>query len=150
MTFWVEAKETEPATAAPSPAINAAASPQEAAASTGFEGATTQVTVNRYERDPSLREACVDFYMEKDGRLSCQVCGMDFASRYGEIGRGFIHIHHLDPLGNGQGVRNVDPVKDLIPVCPNCHAMLHKKPGKGVYTPEELRERLKNRQAKYM
>ncbi len=112
---------------------------------TGREGAAIQVTSNRYERDPALRQACVAHFIALDGRLACQVCGMDFESRYGEIGHGFIHIHHLDPLGNGRGVRKIDPIKDLIPVCPNCHAMLHKKPGKGVFEPEELRKRLKNR-----
>ncbi|HGG04159.1 MAG TPA: hypothetical protein ENK28_01775 [Aliiroseovarius sp.] len=106
----------------------------------GKEGASIQITSNRYERDPKLRSACIKHYIEKDGCLACQVCGMDFENRYGEIGRDFIHIHHVDPLGDGQGKRAVDPVRDLVPICPNCHAMLHKKPGKGAYSIEEVKE----------
>ena len=113
----------------------------------GKEGASIQITSNRYERDPKLRSACIKHYIEKDGRLACQVCGMDFESRYGEIGRGFIHIHHDDPLGNGQGERAVDPIRDLVPVCPNCHAMLHKKPGKGAYSVEELKAMMEQQRA---
>ncbi len=111
----------------------------------GKEGASIQVTSNRYERDPKLRSACIKHYVEKDGRLACQVCGMDFESRYGEIGHGFIHIHHVNPLGDGEGERAVDPTRDLVPVCPNCHAMLHKKPGKGAYKIKKLKKKLRKR-----
>ena len=110
----------------------------------GCEGAEVQVTSNQYERKPEYRQACVEYFEGKDGRIACQVCDMDFESRYGEIGRGFIHIHHIDPLGDGQGEREIVPTRDLVPVCPNCHAMLHKKPGIGnAYTLEEIRQRLK-------
>ncbi|HHL42565.1 MAG TPA: hypothetical protein ENJ42_03010 [Hellea balneolensis] len=110
----------------------------------GKEGAVIQATSNQYERKPEYRQACVEYFEGKDGRIACQVCDMDFESRYGEIGRGFIHIHHIDPLGDGQGEREIVPTRDLVPVCPNCHAMLHKKPGIGnAYTLEEIRQRLK-------
>ena len=50
---------------------------------------------------------------------------MNFEKTYGERGKGFIHVHHLDPLGTRKKRKKIDPIKDLVPVCPNCHAMLH-------------------------
>ena len=64
---------------------------------------------------------CIEYYGAK-----CVVCGFSFPSLYGEIGDGFIHVHHLTPLSEVQGEYEVDPIKDLRPVCPNCHAMLHR------------------------
>ncbi len=113
----------------------------------GREGAEVQVTSSQYERDPKLRRACVEYFVRQDGQLKCQVCDLDFSQRYGEIGRGFIHIHHKDPLGEGQGEREVDPIRDLVPVCPNCHAMLHKKSGKGAYTVKELKKMMEQQRA---
>jgi 5-methylcytosine-specific restriction protein A len=58
--------------------------------------------------------------------FNCVVCGFNFQSRYGEIGKEFIHVHHLKPLALTDGAYELDPVADLRPVCPNCHAMLHR------------------------
>jgi len=96
------------------------------------EGSTVRVEVDRIERDGNARKACVDYY-----GLACSVCGLVFESEYGEIGRGFIHVHHLLPLAAG-GERDTDPVADLRPVCPNCHAMLHRK--RPPFTIDELRD----------
>lgn len=68
--------------------------------------------------------------------MTCTACGLDFAKHYGEIGIGFIHVHHLRPLA--EGARQVDPIADLRPLCPNCHAMVHQK------TPPFTIEELKN------
>jgi len=87
-----------------------------------FEGSVTQAVVNRYERDPKAREKCI----EKYGSV-CQVCTVDFEKVYGTIGEGFIHVHHIKQLSDIAKEYEVDPVADLVPVCPNCHAMLHKK-----------------------
>ncbi len=87
-----------------------------------IEGASKSVVVNAVERDPAARAACIGHYGSR-----CQVCGMSFAEEYGPIGEGFIHVHHLEPLKNADGEREVDPVRDLRPVCPNCHAMLHRR-----------------------
>jgi 5-methylcytosine-specific restriction enzyme A len=57
----------------------------------------------------------------------CHVCGFDFAARFGALGHGFIHVHHVVPLGSIRKGYTVNPVKDLRPVCPNCHAMLHRQ-----------------------
>lgn len=69
----------------------------------------------------------------------CAVCGFDFYETYGEIGKNFIHIHHLKPLADLGGEQEV-AVDDLRPVCPNCHAMLHRKK-KGVYSISAIFER---------
>jgi 5-methylcytosine-specific restriction protein A len=64
------------------------------------------------------------------------ICGFSFEQHFGDIGKGFIHVHHLRPLGNIGENYEVDPVTDLIPVCPNCHAMIHRK--NPPYSPQEL------------
>ena len=106
-------------------------SPEEEGAETHTEGAVARVTVNRYERNPRARAACLAHY----GPV-CQVCEMSFADRYGDIGAGFIHVHHLKEISSIGEAYVVDPIADLRPVCPNCHAMLHTQTP--AYTPEEL------------
>jgi hypothetical protein len=86
------------------------------------EGATRTISVNVYERNPAARKACIEHY-----GLSCSVCDMNFHSKYGDIGKSFIHVHHLRPLAKSDERYKVDPINDLRPVCPNCHAMLHKE-----------------------
>lgn len=93
-----------------------------------LEAETRQVTRNLKERNPIARQKCIDHYLRlNDGRLACVACDLDFAERYGALGNGFIHIHHLDPIADATGPRHVIPEKDLVPVCPNCHAMIHRK-----------------------
>jgi 5-methylcytosine-specific restriction protein A len=97
-----------------------------------FEGIKKTVLVNSYERNPIARKKCIEHY-----GVQCVVCNCDFEKMYGDIGKGFIHVHHLTQLSDiGQGYE-VDPVKDLRPVCPNCHAMLHKK--NPPYTIDEIK-----------
>ena len=84
------------------------------------EGARKQVRVNAVERNSGAREACLAHH----GRR-CAACDLSFEEQYGEIGRNFIHVHHTTPLANVTRPYRVDPVRDLVPVCPNCHAMLH-------------------------
>ncbi len=86
------------------------------------EGATKRVSVNIYERNTTARKDCIDYY-----GYNCSVCGLNFHKKYGEIGEDFIHVHHLIPLSQIGGDYKVDPIKDLRPVCPNCHAMLHRQ-----------------------
>jgi 5-methylcytosine-specific restriction protein A len=63
---------------------------------------------------------------------------MSFKKTYGEIGKNFIHVHHIKPLAGVAGEYKLDPFKDLVPVCPNCHAMLH------TYNPPLSVQELKN------
>lgn len=68
------------------------------------------------------------------------VCGLDFELKYGEIGKGFIHVHHLRELSKLGRDYKVDPLRDLRPVCPNCHAMLHTK--SPAILPEDLKRQM--------
>jgi hypothetical protein len=85
------------------------------------EGEWQQVTVTLYERSRANRKACLDHYGP-----SCQACGMSFGDVYGELGTDYIHVHHEVPLHTLGGSQFVDPVKDMKPLCPNCHAMVHR------------------------
>lgn len=106
-----------------------------AQAQTYAEGAVRRVYVNAYERNQAARAACLDHYGH-----TCQVCKTDLTQVYGEVARGYgyLQVHHLRPLADLQREYEVEPVKDLLPVCPNCHAMLHRR--SPPYTPEELQQ----------
>lgn len=86
------------------------------------EGKISQSLVNRYERNPANRELC----LAVNGYI-CKICNFDFEKKYGDIGHNFIHVHHIEMVSSFGGEYYLDPIKDLIPVCPNCHAMLHRK-----------------------
>lgn len=87
-----------------------------------YEGAKQQVLVNKYERNPIARKMCIQKY-----GCICNVCQFDFEKQYGELGKNFIHVHHITPISENRGKSyKVDYENDLIPVCPNCHAMLHR------------------------
>jgi len=85
-----------------------------------YEGAKTTVTVNRYERDPKVRACCIQRW-----GLNCSACGSSLDDKYGPQVFGLIHVHHLQPLAKRGKKLPVDPIKDLRPVCPNCHAVIH-------------------------
>lgn len=97
------------------------------------EGSKKTIMVNRYERNTQARQECIDYY-----GAECAVCEFDFEEKYGEIGDGYIHVHHVVPVSRIGESYTVDPVTDLIPVCPNCHAMIHKKTPP--YTVGELKD----------
>ena len=52
-------------------------------------------------------------------------CGFDFHEVYGEVGREFAHVHHLEPLGERDDA-TVTSLADLAIVCANCYAMIHR------------------------
>lgn len=97
-------------------------SPEEVTRGEYSEGAVCQVLVNAYERDRAARQVCIKHYGS-----ACAVCGLRFEDRYGGLGAGFIHVHHVKLLSElGPGYK-LNPIQDLRPVCPNCHAMLHRQ-----------------------
>ena len=98
------------------------------------EGAGESVTTNKYERNPKARAACLAAH-----GTACAVCGIDFGKEYGPEFEGKIEVHHLVPLSQIGAEYVVDPVRDMVPVCPNCHTALHSKKG-GLYTVEELKK----------
>jgi 5-methylcytosine-specific restriction enzyme A len=101
------------------------------------EGALQRIEVNRYERNRINRALCIAIH----GNV-CLVCHFDFNRCYGEIGRDFIHVHHVVPVSRVGAGYVIDPANDLVPVCPNCHAMLHRRDPP--FTVAELREQVQS------
>ncbi|MFC0445366.1 HNH endonuclease [Pseudidiomarina halophila] len=99
------------------------------------EGKVRSVHVNIYERNPAARAQCIEHY-----GCYCFICGFDFLNTYGEIGRDFIHVHHELELSTIGKEYVIDPVRDLKPVCPNCHSMIHRR--KPAYSVDEIKEQL--------
>ena len=102
------------------------------------EGAKRRITVNAYERNRKARYLCIKKYKAK-----CCICGFSFEDTYGEAAEGFIHVHHVKPLSEIRTKYTVDPVKDLRPVCPNCHAVIHIRKGEPAFIPEEVKALLR-------
>lgn len=100
------------------------------------EGSKKTITVNSYERNSKARSECINKY-----GVSCTVCGFNFENAYGKRGKGFIHVHHLVPVSEIGDEYEINPITDLRPVCPNCHAMLHRK---GNISIEELVSEIKS------
>lgn len=98
------------------------------------EGKVVQVFVNRYERNQKARQECIRHHGNK-----CFVCDFDFGATYGEIAQGFIHVHHLKQLADINEEYEVDPINDLVPVCANCHSVIHLT--KPAMTIEEVKKR---------
>lgn len=114
------------------PSRSAVCPPEEVLSDTSFaEGSVVPIRVNRYERDARARRKCIEYYGSQ-----CIVCGFDFASAYGPPLTGFIHIHHLTPLASIRTSYRVNPVRDLRPMCANCHAVVHRR--EPPYTIEEV------------
>jgi 5-methylcytosine-specific restriction protein B len=93
---------------------------EEHQAITYFEGEEYSEERNYHKRSNQARQACINHW-----GIECKVCGTNFEKLYGPIGKDFIHVHHLNPMHNAADRREIDPINDLRPVCPNCHAMLH-------------------------
>ncbi len=76
-----------------------------------------------YERNPLLRQKALEIH-----GLNCAVCNFNFEKVYGELGKGFVHVHHNKPISE-VGETTIDPQTDMSVLCPNCHAMVHRKQG---------------------
>lgn len=86
------------------------------------EGAVFERLVNAYERNPLARQKCIEKY-----GTNCYICGFSFGAKYGEVVDGLIHVHHLLQLSKVGKDYKVDPIADLRPICPNCHAVIHHR-----------------------
>ena len=98
------------------------------------EGNVVESHYDRRERDHNARMVCIEHYGCK-----CAICGFDFEAKYGEVGKEFIEVHHIVPISSIEGEHDVDPITDLIPVCSNCHSMLHRRRPQP-YSPSEVKE----------
>ena len=101
------------------------------------EGKTYNVIQTRYERSVKAREKCIEEY-----GLNCFACELNLEDIYGEIGKDYIQVHHLNPFANNKGEHETNPIIDLRPLCPNCHAMIHRK--NPPFTIEEMKILIKN------
>jgi 5-methylcytosine-specific restriction protein A len=100
------------------------------------EGKSKDIIQTRYERNPEARKRCLSHY-----GFSCVICNFNFEDHFGEIGKGFIHVHHINQISEIGEEYEIDPIKDLIPVCPNCHAMIHsKRPAFNIKEIKEIRK----------
>jgi predicted HNH restriction endonuclease len=95
------------------------------------EGELKQTESEVYQRSKKLRDFAVQHYTV-DGKISCACCGFNFSDFYGEdIGKDFIEIHHIKPIfayeGDDINKTLAEAVKNLVPVCSNCHRMIHRK-----------------------
>jgi len=86
------------------------------------DGASISVKVNRYERDPRNRAAALSIH-----GYTCKGCGLLMSDKYGDIATGFIEVHHIVPVSEGGNNYLIDPSRDLLPLCPNCHSIIHRK-----------------------
>jgi len=98
-----------------------------------MEGALKTILTDRFERNRQARRQCVAVH-----GTACAVCGFDFGLVYGEEFAGKIEVHHRKPLSEIREEYTVNPGEDLIPVCPNCHLILHSK-AEGVFTVAEVK-----------
>ena len=87
-----------------------------------WEGKSKEVLLTHYERNPQARKDCLDYH-----GYSCTICEFDFSAVFGLLGKGYIHVHHIIPVASRKRPYIIDGKKDLIPLCPNCHAMIHKR-----------------------
>jgi 5-methylcytosine-specific restriction protein A len=97
------------------------------------EGRKIVTKLTRYERSRKNRRACINYFGS-----SCQICGLNFGEFYGAVGDGYVEVHHRLPVSMMESAYRLDVVKDLIPVCANCHRMMHRQ--WPPLTPEDLGE----------
>jgi predicted HNH restriction endonuclease len=96
-----------------------------------LEGRMTEAKVLRRQRNRQARQQC----LEASG-YKCYVCGFDFEKTYGEIGKGFLEVHHTKPLATYDDEHPI-PQSELCALCSNCHSMVHRK--KEVLDVDELK-----------
>jgi 5-methylcytosine-specific restriction enzyme A len=103
------------------------------------EGAVQEYYGKRYERNPESRKKAIEIH-----GLNCIICGFNFEEVYGERGKDFIEVHHVKPLSTIKEEVEINPETDLVPVCSNCHRMIHRRKD-DVYSIEQMRAIIKKK-----
>ncbi len=97
------------------------------------EGGIKEIAVELIRRNPLLRTRAIAAY-----GYTCIVCGFNFEQQYGDLGAGYVEVHHLRPL-SARKAKHTASVKDVKVVCANCHRILHRN-GRNPLPVETLRE----------
>jgi 5-methylcytosine-specific restriction endonuclease McrA len=100
------------------------------------EGALKTVELTLYERNATARRLCIEHYGP-----TCQACGLNYEVKYGALGADLIHVHHVVPLSAIGETYQVDPMRDLVPLCATCHHVVHTR--NPPYSVAEIREAIK-------
>jgi len=95
-----------------------------------YEGTLELTSTSKYKRSKILRDKAIQHFTDENGRIKCKVCDFDFEEFYGEYGKGYIEIHHQKPVFqfDGDDMKKTinEALENLIPVCANCHRMIHR------------------------
>ncbi len=106
------------------------------------EGSNKYTVSKRYKRSHKLRNQAIEYYAAENNGLFCDICSFDFEKTYGEPARGYIEMHHLKPVymyeGEDEQQTINEAIANLIPVCANCHRVIHR--AKPPYKVESVRE----------
>lgn len=86
-----------------------------------WEGSGTSIYVNKYERNSKARQLCIEHY-----GADCFICKQNMAKIYGDAALDLVHVHHVKPLAEIGEEYQVDRVNDLVPICQNCQAVIHR------------------------
>lgn len=78
------------------------------------------------ERNSKVIDIAKSNFLKKNKKLYCEVCGFDFETKYGSIGKYFIEGHHTIPVSEMSEGHMTKP-EDIALLCSNCHRMVHKK-----------------------
>lgn len=94
------------------------------------EGKIITRNIKIRERSTRLRLKAIEYFTHND-EIYCDCCGFNFPHFYGEIyGKDCIEIHHIKPIFQyredtlDQSIEKA--LQNLLPVCPNCHRIIHK------------------------
>lgn len=116
--------------------VPGAEAPVAAPAKRPWEGAPLSVELTTYERSAEARRLCIAHYGSQ-----CAACGLEYKDKYGPIGAELIHVHHVTPLAMIGETYQVDPIRDLIPLCATCHHVVHSRTPP--YSVDEVQQAIK-------
>lgn len=107
------------------------------------EGSESEYKIKARERSSVLRKYAFDYFKSKN-QIKCDICGFDFENVYGLMGKDYIEIHHIIPISlykaKGDKKSLSEAIKNLMPVCSNCHKIIHKTKD---FTGEKIKKQLK-------